>query len=209
MTTGHRIEPKIFRMRKRPKKTASNATITREPFKDKSTKILPIPTFIDDYNHYIGGVDQSNQLRASFTTHFSRNQKEFFPRVFWAIDVAVYNSYKLHLALNGSKTSSTGKRDPRQHREWVEDLVNLLFQVNNDNFGEEITSKPYPKYVYQPVSKGPKLTEKEAFLKAINGVSSDHLYGLNPLDKCGFCFFCEKKSPKSRKSTNSLFQKTF
>jgi hypothetical protein len=34
MTTGHRIEPKTFRMRKRPKKTASNARITREPFRD-------------------------------------------------------------------------------------------------------------------------------------------------------------------------------
>jgi hypothetical protein len=117
MTTGHRIKPKTFRMRKRPKTTALNAKITREPFGDKSTKILPIPTFIDDYNHYMRGVDQSNQLRASFITHFSRNQKEFFPGAFWAINIAVYNSYKLHLALNGSKTSSTGKRDPRQHRE--------------------------------------------------------------------------------------------
>jgi hypothetical protein len=82
MTTGHRIEPKTFRMRKRPKKTASNAKITREPFKDKSTKILFIPTFIDDYNYYIKGIDQLNQLRASFTTYFSRNQKEFFLGVF-------------------------------------------------------------------------------------------------------------------------------
>jgi hypothetical protein len=82
MTTGHRIEPKTFRMRKRPKKTALNARITREPFRDKPTKILPIPTFINDYNHYIGEVDQSNQLRASFTTHFPRNQKEFFPGAF-------------------------------------------------------------------------------------------------------------------------------
>jgi hypothetical protein len=78
MTTGHQIEPKIFRMRKRPKKTALNARITREPFRDNSTKILPIPIFIDDYNHYIRGIDQSNQLRAAFTTHFPRNQKEFF-----------------------------------------------------------------------------------------------------------------------------------
>jgi hypothetical protein len=79
MTTEYRIEPKTFRIRKRPKKTASNARITREPFKDNSTKILPIPIFINDYNHYIRGIDQSNQLRASFTTHFVRNQKEFFP----------------------------------------------------------------------------------------------------------------------------------
>jgi hypothetical protein len=55
MTTGHRIEPKTFQMRKRLKKTALNAKITREPFGDKSIKILPIPIFIDDYNHYMGG----------------------------------------------------------------------------------------------------------------------------------------------------------
>ena len=185
MTTGHEIEPKTLRMRKRPKKTASNAKITRESFGDQPTKILPIPTFIDDYNHYMGGVDQSNQLRASFTTHFPRNQKEFFPGAFWAIDVAVYNSYKLHLALDGHKTSSTGKRDPRGHREWVEELVELLFQVKNDDFGEEITSKPYSKYVYQPVSKGPKSEKKEAFFEESNKDFSDHLYRLNPLRKKG------------------------
>jgi hypothetical protein len=82
MTTGHRIEPKTLRMRKRPKKTALNARITREPFKDLSLKILSIPIFIDDYNHHIKGIDQSNKLRASFTTYFTRNQKEFFPGAF-------------------------------------------------------------------------------------------------------------------------------
>jgi hypothetical protein len=62
-------------------------------------------------------------------------------------------------------------------------LVNLLFQVKNDDFGEEITSKPYPKYVYKIAKKGPKTIEKEAFLKAINGDSFDHLYSLNLLKK--------------------------
>jgi hypothetical protein len=57
MTTGHRIEPKIDRLRKRPKKTALNARITREPFDEAPTKVLPISIFIDDYNHYIGDID--------------------------------------------------------------------------------------------------------------------------------------------------------
>jgi hypothetical protein len=57
MTTGYQIEPKTFRRQKRPKKTASNARITRDPFGDNSTKILSIPIFIDDYNHYIRGID--------------------------------------------------------------------------------------------------------------------------------------------------------
>jgi hypothetical protein len=112
MTTGHRIESKTFRIQKRLKKTALNAKVTRKLFRDKLIKIFFILTFIDDYNHYISGVDQSNQLRASFTTHFPRNQKEFFLGVFWAIDVAVYNNYKLYLAFNGSKTFFIDKRDP-------------------------------------------------------------------------------------------------
>lgn len=109
MTTGHRIDQTILRMRKRPKITSSNAAITRKPFGDQSIKMLSILTFIDDYNHYMGGVDQANQLRAAFTTHFSRNRKEFFARMFFVIDVAVSNSYKLHLALNGVKKSTSDK----------------------------------------------------------------------------------------------------
>jgi hypothetical protein len=50
--------------------------------------------------------------------------------------------------------------------------------VNNDNFKEEITLKFYLKYVYQPVLKGPKKIEKEAFIKTING-SLDSLYNKN------------------------------
>ena len=212
MTTGHRMGPTIHRLRKRPKKTASNARITREPFGDNPTKMLPIPTFIDDYNHYMGGIDQSNQLRAAFTTHFPRNLKEFFPGMFWAIDLAVYNSYKLHLALNGSETSKTGKRDPEQHRKWVENLMNLLFQVDSDDFGEEITSKPYPKYKYEEVSKGPKREGKEAFFKIIND-DSNHLYLENPERKRGFCIFCIPKkglrAQKEGESNHFRFQMNF
>jgi hypothetical protein len=32
-------------------------------------------------------------------------------------------------------------------------------------------SKPYLKYKYQSVLKGPKIQEKKAFLKAINGAN--------------------------------------
>jgi hypothetical protein len=116
MTSGYRIEPKTLRNRKRPKATSTNAKIAREPFGDKSIKLLPIPVFIDDYNHYINGVDKANQLRSSFTTHFERNQKEFFPGVFFSLNLAAKNSYKLNLALNRVKNTSNDKIDPRQHR---------------------------------------------------------------------------------------------
>jgi hypothetical protein len=85
--------------------------------------------------------------------------------------------------------------------------------VDNDNFGEEITSKPYSKYIYKPVLTGPKPAKKEEFLKDINRSSSNHLYSENLLKKRGYCFFCPKKTilkdSKKQKSDNSLFQRTF
>jgi hypothetical protein len=85
--------------------------------------------------------------------------------------------------------------------------------VDNDSFGEDITSKPYLKYEYQPVLKGLKIVEKEDFLKAINNGVSNHLYSLNPLGKKGRCFFYIKKSTlkalKEQESANFLFQTTF
>jgi hypothetical protein len=58
----------------------------------------------------------------------------------------------------------------------------------------DFTLKPYLKYQYQPPLKGPKITEKEAFLKAINRSLSDYLYCLYPFRKRNHYFFCLKKS---------------
>jgi hypothetical protein len=66
--------------------------------------------------------------------------------------------------------------------------------MNNDYFGEKITSKPFLKYQYQPVSTGPKTAQKETFLKAIYEDSSTYLYQENLLGNYGSCFFCPKKS---------------
>ena len=82
MTNGISLPEIIERERKRPRKTASNAAITRKLFEDQSTKTLSISLFIDYYNHYMRGVDQANQFRAAFTTHFRRNLKKFLLGVF-------------------------------------------------------------------------------------------------------------------------------
>jgi hypothetical protein len=55
--------------------------------------------------------------------------------------------------------------------------------MNNDDFGVAFTSKPYSKYKYQAVLKGPKTAEKEPFLKAISRSNLNHLYRLNPFKK--------------------------
>ena len=136
----------VKRERKRPRKLVSNSIITRKLFRDQSTKILLIPLFIDYYNHYMGGVDQANHFRAVFITHFQRNLKKFLLEVFQCLDLVVTNSYKLYLVINDSKTTQTDNRDTNQHRNYIEDLVNLLFYMNSQGFALIITKKLYLKY---------------------------------------------------------------
>jgi hypothetical protein len=57
----HRAEEDIIvRDRKRPKPTSTNARITRPVFSNLPRKQLPIPRVINDYNHYMNGVDLAN-----------------------------------------------------------------------------------------------------------------------------------------------------
>jgi hypothetical protein len=88
---GHIPTKKITRNRKRPKKISTNSTIVREVFNGQYRKELEIPLFIDCYNHYMNSVDVANQLRATIIVYFSRNEKEFFPGIFWVIDIILIN----------------------------------------------------------------------------------------------------------------------
>ena len=91
MTTGYIPTKEITRNRKRPKKTSTNSTITKEIFNGQYRKELKIPLFINYYNYHINSVDVTNQLRVIITVHFSRNEKEFFPGIFWTINIILIN----------------------------------------------------------------------------------------------------------------------
>jgi hypothetical protein len=60
LSTLHSADSFIPCKRKRPRKTSTNALITRRIFSDEVTKELDIPIFINDYNYYINGVDLAN-----------------------------------------------------------------------------------------------------------------------------------------------------
>ena len=107
MTTGHLPTEEITRDRKRPKKTSTNSSIAREVFDGQHRKQLEIPLFIDCYNHHINSVDVANQLRATATVYFSRNEKEFFPGIFWFINMILTNCWKIYESLYGPFLSST------------------------------------------------------------------------------------------------------
>jgi hypothetical protein len=61
-------EQTIIRSRRRPQTISTNTSLIQKVFSNKSRKSLPIPTFINNYNHFIGGIDIADQLRAYYST---------------------------------------------------------------------------------------------------------------------------------------------
>jgi Transposase IS4 len=95
LSTIHQIdedENRIERIRRRPRETSTNAAKVRAVFGNSSKKSLPIPIVIDDYNHFMGGVDIADQLRGYYGTQLPV-RRTWMPLFFWLIDTAIINSY--------------------------------------------------------------------------------------------------------------------
>jgi hypothetical protein len=95
-------EHTIIRKRRRPQATSTNGHLVRKVFGDDVRKDLSIPLFIDDYNHFMGGVDIADQLRSYYTTQ-RISLRNWYPLFFWIIDTAILNSYLLGKSLYGAK----------------------------------------------------------------------------------------------------------
>jgi hypothetical protein len=117
----------------------------------------------------MNSVDIANQLRAIVIVYFSRNEKEFFPGIFWAINMILTNCWKIYERIYGPFLSSNNIRRRNTHREFLEALVELLFCCDSEKYAEIVsgtTFKEYPKYIYIPYKTGRK--PKEIPLDFIN-----------------------------------------
>jgi hypothetical protein len=137
-TTIHDGTEWVVRNRKRPKGTSTSAAITKQPFymftppigcKEpyEHTRLLPIPSAIDDYNHYMGGVDIADQLRAGFSTH-QRGFKPWRPLFYWLLDSAIINAFRLSEHQRKAKLSGAKDKVRSAHRAFREALVEALLK---------------------------------------------------------------------------------
>jgi uncharacterized short protein YbdD (DUF466 family) len=65
-------------------------------FKDFTETELPIPTFINNYNHFIGGVDLTNQFREAYKL-YKTTLCTWWPLFYWLINVVCVNTYQLYV----------------------------------------------------------------------------------------------------------------
>jgi hypothetical protein len=110
LTTVHKWQELTLRERRKPCNTSTNASIARKAFGNKERKAFYIPSAIDDYNHFMGGVDLADQRRAYYTTH-QRTRRNWLCILLALLDISVSNSFLFILARNCelNKLLDTGK----------------------------------------------------------------------------------------------------
>jgi hypothetical protein len=92
--TVNDVEDNVSRPRKRPITTSSNAAVTRIPFAGNSRALLDIPRLINDYNHWMNGVDTADQHRQGYHTQ-RRACRNWLCLFYWILDHAVINAFKI------------------------------------------------------------------------------------------------------------------
>jgi len=145
MTTYHDITSTVDRIRRRPKKTSSNAVMVRRIFGDESRKKLPIPSFINDYNYHMGSVDIADQLRSYYSTQ-QRASRNWYPLFYWLLDTSIVNAYRLLRTLYPHQKSQT------KHYLFRERLANKLIDIGLAEHLEMIEEPAPPSPVTESTS---------------------------------------------------------
>jgi hypothetical protein len=102
-TTSNPTDPIVIRNRKRPSSTPTSAKTARKAFGSGPTKDLPIPKFVDDYNHLMNQVNIADQLRATNLGNRPIRTRGWHALWNFLFHVTIVNSYLLLDYKSGSK----------------------------------------------------------------------------------------------------------
>ena len=92
VSTVHNGYEKIKKTRRRPRPTATNRRHVQAVWGNNGTAEIEIPGVIDDYNHWMGGVDKADQLIAYYRPPL-RCRRTWMPLFFHVLDCMRVNGF--------------------------------------------------------------------------------------------------------------------
>ena len=96
----------IKQKRKRPRVTSNNKNHVSKIWGDKGVVPIYIPTLIDDYNHWMGGVDVSDQRISYYHPSNFRCQRTWLPIFLQLLSIIRNNDFIVHREYFGKKALS-------------------------------------------------------------------------------------------------------
>ena len=117
VSTIHTGTEVVEKQRKRPRTNQQNKHRMQTAFGNEAVKTMDIPQVIDDYNHWMGGVDKADQLIAYYKPRI-RCRRVWMPLFFHCLDVIRLNSYII----------AKHKKQTTTQKQWVLDVIKQLNQ---------------------------------------------------------------------------------
>lgn len=134
VSTVHSPHEKILRPRKKPRQTATNKSHLDLVWNNGPIRNIHIPRIINDYNHFMGGVDLSDQLISYYTPNL-RCRRTWMPMMIQCLQIMRVNAYIVFKHLT---PDNLGKN---AHKLFVLDIVTSMRSRASSMFSGEITTR--------------------------------------------------------------------
>jgi len=177
VTNVHKGDESVERARKRPRKTNTNRRHLEEVWGQRAVVDVHIPKIIDDYNHWMLGVDKADQFIAYYRPNL-RCRRVWMPLLFHGFDVARVNSYIAASHL-GWKSKIRGGISNGAHKEFITGYVKAFLarattfetrQSRRLSKESETPSPPFKRKRVRLSTKNPQLPDHRFW-----GDAADHI----------------------------------
>ncbi|CAJ1938795.1 unnamed protein product [Cylindrotheca closterium] len=127
VSTLHDGTESIVRRRRRPRVTVLNKAHVDTVFGNSAVKQIGIPGFIDDYNHWMGGVDKSDQYIAYYRPKL-RVRRYWMAMMNHGLDIVRINAYIIYKKLSNHPKV--------EHKEFITEFIEALVgRADQEVFG--------------------------------------------------------------------------
>ena len=220
VSTIHKPGKVVRRTRKKPRQTVKNQNHVRKIWGNEAKKKIYIPQLIDDYNHWMGGVDLTDQRIAYYLPDLRcfRNWVPLFLQVISIVRVNSYIIYRTNALAKGPKEMG--------HKKFTLKTIHYLMNCAHAHFFEEpeppsnnataesVVQLSTPRREQRPLSlitpspcpiKNKRAKKKQRYTRTRMSGSSDellnnflkrknengnHIRVLGPDGKIGSCVMC-------------------
>jgi len=179
VSTLHGGEESIVRERRCPRVTSLIKKHVMEVWGDNHTREIKIPSVIDDYNHWMLGVDKSDQFIAYYRPQL-RVRRYWMAIFFHCLDIIRINAFivyrfTLNLYVSNQPTLT--------HKMFLcEFISSLLGRAASKIHGRTRKAGAKSRPLLSPVSKKPRMSQNNPELppERWNGKLEEHVVGMDP-----------------------------
>ena len=190
VSTLHDGKEKIERERKKPRINQKNKAHVESIFGKEHKQKIFIPGFIDDYNHWMLGVDKSDQLIAYYRPKL-RVRRYWMAMFFHCLDVVRINSFIVF--------KNVTQQPKYKHKTFLRDFVDALIgRGDAEKFGNTRKAKarartPSPNKRHRVSKTRPSLP-----IQRFRGNKEDHVVIMAPANTQRACVYCSYLAAKDR-----------